>query len=120
MAEHVENLRRVEEERQDRASRQIVGETDCPSCDARGFTTEVIKESDGTSYESFSWCHWCDHSGRRHLGQSSKGYWAVAYESEQAFTAGEDIEPPAVVWLGRDRPAHHRYPTAKRYTTDQD
>lgn len=92
----------------DRKSREVVGEVDCPHCEARGFTTEENPDAPTT----FSWCLYCQHSGRVPLVRSGRGYWAAEYASVDAFVAGEDFDPPKVVALGTDAPQPHRYPNA--------
>ncbi len=93
----------------EKKTRTVVGEVDCPSCEARGFTTELDENERPTA---FSWCPHCESSGRRPLVQSSRGFWAVAFGSLDAFLAGGDAEAPNVVFLGETEPEGFRYPKA--------
>ncbi|MEM6291471.1 MAG: hypothetical protein AAGA54_09410 [Myxococcota bacterium] len=109
IAETVAAEREAAEAEAEKKSRTHVGEVDCPSCDARGFTTEVDEDDRPTS---FSWCSHCESSGRRPLVQSSRGYWAVAFASLDAFLAGEGLDAPNAVYLGETKPESFRYPKA--------
>jgi hypothetical protein len=104
-----------------RASRERVGETDCPSCEARGFVNFSETTPEGETRELFSWCVDCRHSGRVHQCRDSEGYYAVSYAAFEAFLSGElDGEAEGVHFLGTEAVTEHRYPQAGRvYDEDE-
>jgi hypothetical protein len=121
IAEHLTLEREAKALELDRSSRVEVGEADCPHCEARGFSTKTVIKEDGRTGEQFGWCTHCEHSGRVVLVQSSRGYWAVAYARVAAFVAGETDGDAAIVFLGAELPASHRYPVAgARYREPED
>ena len=95
-------------------SRTRVGEVDCPDCNARGFVMTKIEHADGSKGEGFLWCAQCQHSGRVHLFESTRGSWAVAMTREEAFIEGATAAEDGIAFLGNDVPAGHRYDTAGR------
>ena len=110
VAEHLAETR-AEQDRIDRlASRERVGEVDCPHCDARGFRTWEEKDEDGEKRSVFSWCAHCEHSGRVPQCRDSAGYYAVSYSTLEAFLAGAiSEEAEGVVALGPEQVADYRY-----------
>jgi DnaJ-class molecular chaperone len=111
---------RAEAARAERTSREVVGETDCAHCNARGFRS-FMETTDGKTRDVFEWCSTCEHTGRVVLCRSTAGYHAVEARHVEVFLAGVDrLEAPAVVYLGRERPSGHRYPQpGKRVKSDE-
>ncbi len=106
IAEHLQEQREQDVAQQDRASRKRVGETDCPVCKARGFATDQETLDDGSTK---GWCSMCEHTGRLHLVQSSKGFWAVSDRELEAFVAGGEATDESARFVGEARP-DLRYP----------
>jgi hypothetical protein len=110
VAEHVAERKRAEADEADRGTREVVGQVDCVHCEARGFRSFEF-EVDGEVREGFEWCSICEHTGRVVLCRSTSGYYAVDERHLEAFLAGGDpLDASAVIALGHEAPAGHRYP----------
>lgn len=109
IAEHVEEQREQDVALKDQASRKRVGETDCPACNARGFATKQETLDDGSTKDVFWWCSMCEHTGRVHLVQSTRGFWAVSAEELEAFLGGAEATEKSARFLGEEQPVL-RYP----------
>ena len=95
------------------ASRERVGEVDCPACAARGFVHTALESADGETQEKFFWCSDCEHSGRVPQCSDLDGYYAVAFRKLDDFLDGRiDAESEGVHALGAERATTHRYPQA--------
>lgn len=98
---------------QARASRERVGEVDCPECEARGFVLFEETDDKGVARQAFTWCAACKHGGRVHQCRDSEGFYAVSHAALDRFLAGT-IDPPCegVVSLGPQQVVDRRFPSA--------
>jgi hypothetical protein len=121
VAEHVAE-QRAEAERQARlGSREVVGEIDCPRCEARGFLYFEAKNEDGETRQLFSWCSDCKHSGRVHQCRDLAGFYAVSRGVLEGFLAGEvDTEAEGVTFVGAEQVTEHRYEQGGEIVEDQE
>jgi hypothetical protein len=106
---------------QARASRERVGEVDCPDCEARGFVLFDAVDEQGVTRQAFTWCGTCKHLGRVPQCRDSEGYWAVSHALLERFLAGE-LDPPCegVTALGREQVREHRYPSQASPTREDE
>ena len=120
IAEHLAEQQAATEAKARLATREQLGEADCPHCEARGFRMFEEKDDEGELKRVFSWCHHCEHSGRVHLCRDSAGYYAVSLPSLEAYLAGElPDEAEEIVFIGAEAPAEHRYEQAgERFNED--
>lgn len=110
VAEHVGEQRAAAERAARLASREHVGQIDCPRCEARGFVQFETTDELGHTREVFSWCDDCKHSGRVHQCRDLAGYYAVSLALLERFLAGEvDREDAGVSFVGTVRITEHRY-----------
>jgi hypothetical protein len=109
IAEHFAAAKAQREQLEDRATRSVVGETDCPTCEARGF---VLDGRPSETPTGFQWCDACEHTGRVALVESKLGHWAVAHAGLTAFLEGGDSDVDGITFLGKDAPTGHRYRTS--------
>jgi hypothetical protein len=110
VAEHVGEQRAAAERRARLASREHVGEIDCPRCEARGFLQFDTTDELGRTREVFSWCDECKHSGRVHQCRDLAGYYAVSLALLERFLAGElDHGDAGVSFVGTVKITEHRY-----------
>jgi DNA-directed RNA polymerase subunit RPC12/RpoP len=113
VAEHVGEQRAAAERAARIASREHVGEIDCPRCEARGFVQFEVTDELGNTREVFTWCSDCKHSGRVHQCRDLAGYYAVGLAFLEQFLAGElDRDDAGVSFVGTVRITEHRYPQA--------
>ena len=113
VAEHVGEQRIAAERVARLASRERVGQIDCPRCEARGFVHFQETDERGQAREMFSWCTDCKHSGRVHQCRDIGGYYAIALVSLEKFLAGEiDVGDPGVTFVGALPTNDHRYARA--------
>lgn len=122
VAEHFAEQQAARDRQARLASRERVGEVDCPVCEARGFVQFEGKDEAGEARPMFSWCVDCKHSGRVHLCRDSAGYYALSLARLDAFLAGDlDAGDEGVAFLGTEPPAGHRYAQAgKIYEEEAD
>lgn len=110
VAEHVGEQRAAAERAACLASRERVGEIDCPSCEARGFVQFETADELGHRREVFAWCDDCEHSGRVHQCRDLAGYYAVSLALLEQFLAGQvDRADAGVSFVGTVRITEHRY-----------
>lgn len=113
VAEHVGEQRAAAERAARLASRERVGEIDCPRCEARGFIQFETTDELGHVREVFTWCSVCKHSGRVHQCRDLGGYYAVALAALERFLAGEiDVGDAGVTFVGALQVNEHRYARA--------
>ncbi|KIG18406.1 hypothetical protein DB30_00691 [Enhygromyxa salina] len=121
VAEHVAEQAAAAERAARLASRERVGEIDCPSCDARGFAYFEAKNDEGETRQMFGWCEACKHSGRVHQCKDVAGYYAVSHPALDPFLRGElDAPAEGVVFVGTQLVAEHRYEQAGETWTGAD
>lgn len=126
VAEHVMEQIREADRLARLASRERVGEIDCPSCDARGFTYFEAKNDEGQTRQMFGWCEACKHSGRIHQCKDLAGYYAVSHAALERFLLGEieieivDNAAEGVVFVGTELVVEHRYEQAGEAWTEAD
>jgi hypothetical protein len=110
VAEHVGDQLAATERAARLASRERVGEIDCPRCEARGFVQFETTDELGHTREVFTWCSDCKHGGRVHQCRDLTGYYAVSLPALEQFLAGEIDEGDAgVSFVGAVRITEHRY-----------
>ncbi|MFV8754850.1 hypothetical protein ACNOYE_30250 [Nannocystaceae bacterium ST9] len=103
-----------------RATRERVGDVDCPSCEARGFVMFAEVDERGVERQAFTWCEDCEHVGRIHQCRDSEGFWAVSRALLDRFLAGEIDSPLAgLMFLGHEAATEHRYPRASEEPQDE-
>jgi DNA-directed RNA polymerase subunit RPC12/RpoP len=111
VAEHVADQRAAAERAAAIATREHVGEIDCPRCEARGFMQFETTDELGNTREVFTWCSDCKHGGRVHQCRDLAGYYAVSLAFLEKFLAGEIHRDDAgVSFVGSVRITEHRYP----------
>ena len=93
VSEHVAEQRELARKQAVLASRERVGEIDCPRCEARGFVSFTETNEDGVTEQLFSWCSDCKHSGRVHQCRDLDGYYAVSFA---ALLVGAALLPVAL------------------------
>lgn len=110
VAEHVAEQAAAAEHAARMASRERVGDIDCPHCEARGFRHFETTDERGSSREVFAWCSDCKHSGRVHQCRDIVGYYAVSLSALEPFLAGEiDENHAGVRFVGSVQVVEHRY-----------
>ena len=110
VAEHVVELRAAADRAARLATRERVGEIDCPRCEARGFVQFETTDEHGVSREVFAWCSDCKHSGRVHQCRDRDGYYAIALVLLEQFLLGEiDVGDVGVSFVGALQVSEHRY-----------
>jgi hypothetical protein len=120
VAEHVAEQRAAAERAAAVASRERVGEIDCPRCEARGFVQFEATDELGHTREMFSWCGDCKHSGRVHQCRDVAGYYAVSLALLEQFLAGEiDRDHAGVSFMGTVQATAHRYAQAGDQHNDE-
>jgi hypothetical protein len=111
VAEHVGEQQAAAERAARLASREHVGEIDCPRCEARGFVQFETTDELGHTREVFTWCGDCRHSGRVHQCRDLAGFYAVSLEVLEKFLTGDlDRDDAGVHFVGAVRISEHRYP----------
>ncbi|PRP90974.1 hypothetical protein ENSA5_60490 [Enhygromyxa salina] len=121
VAEHVAEQKREAELAARLASRERVGEIDCPRCEARGFCYFEAKNEHGETRQLFTWCEDCKHSGRLHQCRDLGGYYAVSHAALEGFIAGElDVESEGVTFVGEAEVVEHRYDRAGEVWDDDE
>jgi hypothetical protein len=106
------------------ASRERIGEVDCPSCDARGFSYFEAENDEGQTRQMFGWCEPCKHSGRVHQCRDTAGYYAVSHAALEGFLLGV-LDPSGkpdegVVFVGTQQITEHRYERAGETWTEDE
>lgn len=121
VAEHFAEQTREAERLARLASRERIGEVDCPSCDARGFTQFEGTNEEGQTRQMFGWCEPCKHSGRVHQCKDLAGYYAVSHVALDQFLRGElDVKAEGVVFIGTQQVVDHRYEQAGETWTEDE
>lgn len=111
--EHVAELQTLARRGALVASRERVGEIDCPRCEGRGFSNFSEVDADGVTRTLFGWCAECKHSGRVHQCRDLDGYYAVSYAALEGFLGGAlSGGDEGVVAVGATQVVEHRYPQA--------
>jgi DNA-directed RNA polymerase subunit RPC12/RpoP len=119
VSEHVAEQRELDRRKALVASRERVGEIDCPRCQARGFVNFSEVDEDGVTQQLFAWCSDCKHSGRVHQCRDLDGFHAVSYAALEGFLAGSiDPEADGVTFVGTEQVVAHRYPQAGKIWDD--
>jgi hypothetical protein len=104
-----------------RATRERIGDVDCPSCEARGFVLFTEVDDHGVERQAFTWCEDCKHSGRLAQCRDSEGHWAVSHDLLERFLAGQ-VDPPlaGLLPIGPLPVIEHRFDKAgKRWDVDE-
>ncbi|PRQ09736.1 hypothetical protein [Enhygromyxa salina] len=121
VAEHVAEQAEAAARAARLASRERVGEIDCPTCDARGFTYFEAADDEGQTRQMFGWCEACKHSGRVHQCKDLGGYYAVSHAALDPFLRGElDAPAEGVAFVGTQLVAEHRYEQPGETWTEPD